>query len=386
MNEWEQIFTNAFAEVKNAIQKNYQKDDPERITPNERAILIGADKLPCKVEIINVDCSKLETIRLDDVCQLIKFDLTNLGSLNVIHHGTISFIKEEIFRSVVDKFKDDIDHSRFISEQLMKHAQRSGFPLNNGIYIEFEGYDIQKNIKRFTQDVTSRFFFSFNDYFVKQFKTEKEKNYNSLYDLKNDPVLSPTKLLKPDARTNISLETLQKAISDIQLIPNVPESIKLEFQRAKDLFVFSYFKYEFATLAERSAFFALETAMKQKYVQSLKGKAIITYDSQIVHEITNPTYSQIADFLHDVSRKKGLKFDKIQVNNERFPSTMTTIIEWLGRNGMPKWKLDLYDAGRKLRNSLAHPEEISIFLPSSTTLRNIAYDINEMFDVKSKFP
>lgn len=381
LNELEQIFVDAFELVKININRNYQKDEhPESITPNERAILIGASKLPCKVEIVDVDCSKFNLAEIDSVCHIIKYDLTKLGKLDVTYYGTVLFDKNQIYQILVDKFKEDVDHARFVSELLIKHPGKSGFPNNDDeTHIEFTNYDIRKNSKKFIEDLPFTFYSSFNDYFVKQFKTEKERNFNSEYNLQNDPILSPLDLLKPDPRINISLEKLQLAISNIQLIPEVPESVRIEFQRAKDLFVFSYFKYEFSTLSERSALFAHETAMKQRYIQSLNGKASISYKSKIVHEITSPTYSQISDFLHHMRKTKGWQLRDVQVNDEKFPFNMPEVINWLVRNVSPKWKLDLYDAGRELRNSHAHSENVIIHPPSATILQNIAQDINEMF-------
>lgn len=380
MSELEHIFANAFDLVKTNIERNYQKDDPERITPNERAILTGTAKLPCKVEIIDVDCSKSNLPEIDNMCQIIKYDLTKLGKLDITYHGTVFFDKNDICQSLVDKFKESVDHAKFIADLLIKHPGKSGFPSDDdSTYIEFTDYDIRKNSKKFLEDLPHTFYSSFSDYFVKQFKIEKEIDFNSLYQLKSDPILSPLELLKSDPRSTISLENLQIAISKIQLIPEVPDSVKSEFQYAKDLFVFSYFKYEFATLADRSALFAYEIAMKQRYVQSLKGKATITHKSEVIHEITNPTYSQISDFLYHIKKTKKLDFGNILVNGEKFPFKMKEVIEWLVRNGNPKWKLELYDAGRRLRNSLAHPENKSVFPPSATMLRNIAQDINEMF-------
>lgn len=379
MNFWNQLFTEAFDAVKNSIQQNYQRDDSQTILPNEQAILIGSSKLPCKVEIIDVDCSNVNNLEIDDICQLIKFDLTTLGKLDVTYHGAVLFDKATVYESIKTKFKEDDEHSKFIAKSLVDTPGQYGFPQNNDTYIEFTAYDIRKNTKKFQDDLKSKFYSSFDDYFIRTFKTKTELDFNSLYNLTSDPILSPNELLKPDSRTNITLEHLQSAIADIQLIPDIPEPVKVEFQHAKDLFVFSFFKYEFATLSDRSAHFAFETAMKMRYVKSLNGKAIISYKSKVIHELTNPTYSGISEHLYTMRNKLSRNFNDLQVNNKNFPFTVKELMNWLIENGSPKWKFRLYDASRQLRNSFAHPEDVIILSPSINTLQRIAYDINEMF-------
>lgn len=376
---WDKIFSEVFEKVKQGLERNYRRGDPEEITPNEKAILLGASKLPCKIEIINVDCSKSGLSGIDNVSQLIKYNLTSTGKLNVRDYGIVLFNKNEIFQSIVKLFKENTEHATFISEQLMIHSGESGFPKNDGTYIEFTGYDIRKDIEKFTDDLITKFYSTFNDYFVIHFKMEKDIDFNSLYELKNDLILSPNELLKPDSRTNTSLENLQSTVADIQLIPQVPEPVKVEFQYAKDLYVFSYFKYGFATLADRSALFAFETAVKMKYIQSLNRKATVTYKSELIHELSNPTHYSLSEFIFAIKNQQKCKLKDILVNGERFPLTMKELMNWIISKGFPKWKFRLYDASRKLRNSFAHPENVIILPPSNGILRRVANDINEMF-------
>jgi hypothetical protein len=41
----------------------------------------------------------------------------------------------------------------------------------------------------------------------------------------------------------------QEAVCDSRLIPKVPRDIQLTFQRAKDIYVAGYFRYDFYTVA-----------------------------------------------------------------------------------------------------------------------------------------
>jgi len=66
--------------------------------------------------------------------------------------------------------------------------------------------------------------------FVRKFRKD-EIDWNSKYDLRSDPILPMSEIIKKDRVTDafIGLETIedvQRAVSDIQLIPAVPEQVK----------------------------------------------------------------------------------------------------------------------------------------------------------------
>ena len=382
MVEWDTIFANAFESVKQDITKFYGSRDLKEITPNEQAILIGVNKLPFPVEIIDVEVDNQTYSHLKDkICQLVHYNLAQIGKTQVKYFGKVSSKKGELVKVLVKHFGISKKDAISITDSLTKNFEYTGFSLNDESYIQFSQYDIRRNQDDFSADFHSLFYNDFNDYFVRRFQIEKEKDFNSIHSLKPDSVLSPLDLLMPDTRTILSLEKLQDTIADIQFSPKVPDSIKIEFQRAKDLFVFSYFKYDFITLSVRSALFAYEIAMKSRYIQSLNGKAVIKYDSEVMHEFTNPSFSTISDFLYQMQRKKNWKLKHVLVNEKKFPSTMKEVMNWLIENGIPKWKFRMYEAARKIRNDLAHPEQSTILSESSASLlHRIAYDINEIFE------
>ena len=386
MSEWEAIFADAFDFVKKDLIQYHSRKDPEEMSPTEKSLILGINHLPLPVEIIDVEVNTQKYPHLkDDICQLVRYDLPRIGENQVKYGGKIPATKNAIRDAMIEYFKISTKDSISIAEDLTKKFEYTGFSLDDGSHIQFTRYDIKNNTKEFAEDLRSLFYSSMNDYIINKFMTEKEIDFNKLYQLKNDSILSSNDLLKPDLRSaHLTLEYLQSIISRIQLIPEVPEPVRAEFQRAKDLFIFSYFRYEFFTLSIRSALFALEVAMRYRYLQSLKGKAVITCDGQTVHELTDPTYSQISDFLHQIKKRKDLNFKHMKVNGEKFPFSVTELIHWLGENGIPKWKLRFYDIGRKMRNSLAHPEHASIHLPSNVMLLRIAYDINELFSSKKE--
>ncbi|RNJ75690.1 MAG: hypothetical protein EB828_04520 [Nitrosopumilus sp. D6] len=194
-------------------------------------------------------------------------------------------------------------------------------------------------------------------------------------------ILPPDKLLVPDARTDATLEALQSSVVEINLKSNIPESVKNEFQRAKDLIIFSFFKYEFLTLAARSAVFAYEAALKLGYVQALGNKAILKRGSEIIQEFTNPSYREISESMQRM-KKSHDKSEKITVNDTYFPKNMDQIEKWLIKDGMSESQLLRREAGMYLRNRMAHTEELFIlpFCNALGALRASVHAINNIFE------
>ena len=206
-------------------------------------------------------------------------------------------------------------------------------------------------------------------------------DFNKRYGLESDPVVSVSNLLVPDLKFGASLEVLQKSVADMQLSPKVPDPVKVEFQRAKDLIIFSYFRYSFVTMSVRSALFAYESAMKLRYIQSLDGKAVLKYKSETVGELVNPSHSGIREHIIQVAKTRKCNRKDILVNDAAFPHTMKGIVLWLTNNDILKGDPDRYEAARHVRNRLAHPEQQTVLGPSAGILRNVTYDINEMFEM-----
>jgi len=384
MSEWETIFSSAFEKVKQDIMQYHRREDLEEMTPQERALVTGISKLPFPVEIISiqVDNQKYPYLK-DGISQLVVYRLAGLGKFQVDYHGEISPTKEAVTNALMNFFKISEKDAMSIANVLTEKFEYTGFSIDDDTHIQFTRYDIRNNQEQFFKDLRSFFYSSVNDHLVNKFMTEVNVDYNTMFNLENTPILESSEFLQPDSRTShLSLEWLQSRMSVIQLIPNVPESVRLQFQRAKDLFIFGYFRYEFFTISSHYAVLAHETAMKQRYVQSLGEKATITYNSE-KYEITQPTYFQISEFIYNLKKSKRIQSARsILVNGEKFPSTVNQVINWLVSKGIiKKWKARMDDLVRKVRNSLSHPEHVQIFMPNMAEgmIRQIVYDINELF-------
>ncbi|MBU1863910.1 MAG: hypothetical protein KKH94_09630 [Candidatus Omnitrophica bacterium] len=151
-------------------------------------------------------------------------------------------------------------------------------------------------------------------------------------------------LIAPDTRWqyfDFTLQNLKQSVDTIELSANVPEGVRSQIDICKKLFLYSYFVYEFATIAMERSFMAIESALKLKYKIDGEGEIKGTI-----------TLKRLLDWAVDNQ--------KIE---ERFPGMKDTI--------------------RHLRNSFAHPERQNINTPFDAIWcfsENVKV-INSLFDV-----
>jgi hypothetical protein len=86
-------------------------------------------------------------------------------------------------------------------------------------------------------------------------------------------------LLEPDIRVRdlvfqsaetgdvrpLCMDDLRNMVAGIELGPHVPVAIREQFDTARNAFVYSWFAYELATLAEQHCFATLEMALRQRH-------------------------------------------------------------------------------------------------------------------------
>jgi len=253
-------------------------------------------------------------------------------------------------------------------------------------YLHFIQDDIIKNHKAL-DDSLRHIFLTFPDVPVisDKFKRKFHDDYNQIFGLIPDPILPYEKFLKPDNRSktfNLDLETLQRRIANIQLIPLVPEEVQTVFKRAKKLFIFGFFEYEFFTISQHYVFLALEAAVKHRYIKSLGSEIVLTdkKDPNLKKKINSLTFHFIESFF---MKKRGRNRNTLLVNGKPFPYTGKKLIDWLETNHLiRKWEKKSYETGLLLRHSYSHLERPSIMVPDSTMLERIAEQINYLFHSK----
>lgn len=76
---------------------------------------------------------------------------------------------------------------------------------------------------------------------------------------------SPNLACEPDPRSQQELEKQHELISCISLSSNVPEKIKIQFETAKNIYLYSWFVYRFYPVAESQALVCLELALLRRF-------------------------------------------------------------------------------------------------------------------------
>lgn len=363
-NELRDVLVESFNKLKETFYRNYKAEDREEDIPPlvlSRRDMI--ESLPPSMQII-------ELIKYENDPQtnkkafLIKYDFDKLKSDHVEYCGSIDCnqpgkLAELITNRFQIKEKTIGGFAQDICERFSPCAMWSP---PESWYLHLIPHDIVNDRESLLKELYHSFFVFPPDMLVRKFERKLHVDYNAIYNIPSDPILPLEDVVKSDRRApsfGLNLEKIQKAISDVHLIPAVPDDIKQVFRRAKDLFIFGYFRYEFFTIAEHYALLALESAIKARYVGSLNGVAVLTdsKDKKLRHEISMPTYRAIDRFC---SATKGWHKSRLLVNGEPFPNSGKKLLDWLeNKKLIRKWERPTYDAGLNIRNILSHPERAS---------------------------
>jgi len=390
---WEDYFNIAFQKVKAKFSEIYPAEEAGELPPAILGMKNFVHSLPCPVTILElrVDTERHKHIE-DKICQLIGYDFSKLGDLSVAYRSIIDAGDTKGFNKfLVEEFgllpSETLARS-FCGDLTTTYFSDTDRP---DTHFHFPRYDIRREPERYVDDLLQLMSWVPLSSETAQKFWEKEVDYNALYGLAEDSILPMSRITGKDPifgafvklsggeAIGITIEDLQKHISDIQLIPQVPEAVKRVFRTAKDLYIFGYFRYIFFTVSAHYAYLALESAMKHRYAASLGDKAILTNPKGQQYEIRPPSWERIFEFCKH-HRKEGWSARKIRVNGEAFPSTMPSLLNWLVANKLvPKWERPQYDAGVNLRHSLSHLESPSVFTPSAQTLRTMAEKINKLY-------
>jgi len=376
--EWLSFFDRVFDEVKKMVYKQYPVEEDGSGSPETLAIREAIEGFPCPLRIaeIKIDIKKYSYIH-DDICQIVRYDLTKLGESSLEYYGVINSVDKEKLKQTLVKY---FNLSEKAFDEFYKDFTYIGWADDNlNFYTQFTLYSIKKNFDRFILDFYTYFLGSVRDKLTE--KSKKVMDYNRLFNLEPDPILSLEEFIKRndlEGLLHLNFNDLQERVCNFQLIPDVPEHVKRVFGNAKKLFIFGYLHYQFFTISQHYAYLALESAIKHRYNISLGKKAKITNPKGESIEIS-PSWRDIYYFCQRY-RRKGWKLSKIEVNGKDFPYNNRLLLNWLvEKKIITKWERKQYDVGINMRNILSHLEFAPIFVPSGSTIKIIADRINKLF-------
>ena len=179
------------------------------------------------------------------------------------------------------------------------------------------------------------------------------------------------------------IERLQKDISNIQLIPNVPEDVKKVFRHAKDLHIYGFFRYNFFAIAQHYAYLALESAIKNRYYQSFGKEVTLTNKKGETVRMGRIDHQGITDFCR---KRRGWNARNLKIDGEKFAFSTKELLEWLVRKKIiTMWERRKCERGMDLRNRMSHLTRAYIFPPgySVQALEFVSDIINKMYSAST---
>lgn len=381
-NGWDEFFDKVFNALKVKFKEIYPFKEDGEVSPDIVALRDAIFKLPCPVKVLELRFGEAKFAHVKErLGILLRYDLSRIGEKQIEDYGVVDVENIDVLKSVlIDKFGfSESTVADFVSD--FKTTGIWGHELD--YYIHFAHYDIRRYFDKYLSGLRQIFLYDLSSQLIQKFK--RENDFNFLYNLKEDKVLSWEVFTNRDpALNNLSrkptVEDLQKDICDIQLIPTVPEEVKKIFKAAKDLYIFGYFRWYFFTISEHYANLAIESAVRHRYNQWLGEKAVLTCKKcNLSQEMTKPSYEKISDFCRQ-NKKQGWNFRKLKANGENFPWNMTLLLNWLLRKDVQtKWQRDRLKSAIDARNALSHLESVKMRWIGTTELKRVSVLINNLY-------
>lgn len=176
-----------------------------------------------------------------------------------------------------------------------------------------------------------------------------------------------------------TLEKFHRRVSELQLNRSVPEEIRISFDTARNLFIYSWFVYRFTTVAQFHAYATLELALRMRMKQENKGRK-----------------GMLKSRLDFAIKRRWLKAEEIRIFKYALKLRKQQVYsQFLSRNPIENAKADdqesrdylkrLTVAIPKLRNTIAHGEPM-LAGGSYLTLEICRDLINQLFPTTTTAP
>jgi len=386
---WESFFKTAFGKIKEELVKQYRLETDGSGHPKFVAVRKAIDRFPPSVKILELEVDRQKHTHLkDDLCPMITYDFDS-NEYSVQYLGKLS-PHESRFQELL-RTEFHINDHNFV-KSFVEDFRTISLYEDLSSYFHFLFYDPRRDPTQFMMDFIMLFDSHFANEFAKMY--DSTPDYNKLYGLNADPVIPESELLlryslmhsfvrlDKGGYRKMKVEDLEQDIANIQLIPKVNEDIRKVFDRAKKLYVFGGYVYDFFVISHHYSTLALESAIKHRYYAHFPMNVKIRNKKGKEATISSIDHSRIARFCEE-NRKDGWDPNQIEIEGERFAYGMSSVLNWLVRNGiMTQWDSKRCDLFLQTRNHLSHPT-FSPTYPNGVTftaIKEIAHLINRMFD------
>jgi hypothetical protein len=389
---WDETFADVAGYLREVFHRRISFKDNGEVSPDIVALRDGFYAFPVPTDVLLVDSGRVQDVqprifleiegKVGPIWTLIAHHVGDKSGKGSTFHGT---------RSLTDLVSDSsllVHHFAFRdndgSLEIVRNLTPSGFWDNESLdIVDFIPFDVRDRPLVYGKCFAESLLMNQAEGLIRKFK--KEIDFSAVYVLQRDPVLSLEDWTKIDSTTAlfvkledgnpVSFEERQATIGDIQLIPKVPQDVQVTFRRAKDAYVFGYFRYDFFTVAVHYAALAIEAAIKARWTASLPQSVTLTCGSKM-KDMQIPSHTKIFEFC---IREKWHR-QKTSVDGKPFPGSSTMLLDWLEREKIvTKWERRGLRIRLDERNALSHVEHSSTDMPSSDKLRFAAKSINALF-------
>ena len=389
---WDETLSVVASRVRETFQRSFPFTDDGEVSPNIVALRDAFYAFPVPTDVLLIDSRRVQPVeprifletRQEEgpIWTLIAHHVGESVERGTTFHGTRALEELDAYCPLLREhfaFRDDDG-----SLELIRNLKCTGFWDGESFdIIDFIPFDVRERPEVYARHFAGSLFMNNQEMLIRRFK--KEIDYNAVYGLQRDPILSLENWTQIDSTTALfvklsdgkppTFEERQEAVSDIQLIPKVPSDVQTTFRRAKDAYVFGYLRYDFYTVAVHYAALAIEGAIKARWTASLPQSVVLSCGVK-TKDMSFPSHSKIFDLCvrGKWSRQKTL------VNGKSFPASSTMLLDWLERERVvTKWERRGLRIGLNERNALSHVEHSSTDIPSSDKLRFAARLINRLF-------
>jgi len=339
---------------------------------------------PVAVDVFLLDTEGIDSPRKNDrYATAIRYDFSKCNNTEIRFHSVIPLAKVDA-------------HAPKIKELLGLERQSLG-PLRDLSLVFLRSlplcthivpYDPRTRILEYCGDLARELSFSSE---MSQLFSPKI-DYNAKYNLKPDLPLTEEQLLQQDELnrhfvkfSDLQPESLSErhaSIAAIQLIPQVPESLKRTFRCAKRLYIYGHLEYDFFTVSLHYAHLALDAALHAGWSATLPTSVSLTLNkkNKVLKQETMPSPSHVK--INNFCKFHRWHPASVHVDCQPFPYTVDMVIAELTAKGLlSKWQQKMIqEVDVQIRNSLTHLEFAPIHGPSPEALEMTAETINGLFD------
>jgi hypothetical protein len=174
--------------------------------------------------------------------------------------------------------------------------------------------------------------------------------------------------------------THQASIADTDLVDVVPQDVRRNFDRLRDLHTYGVLHYDLYTLVHQTRPFVFEHALRERFITRYEGAVPLADEAGEVKVLETSSFQDVYLALRRGGYKKAVECDG---RNVRFDASLRSLVSWARAMKYLRGQQNRFrdDALIVLRNHFAHPEGFSITSPieSARSIAALAETINHMW-------